>query len=313
MAVLELIKLYFLVQVASTSGPTSEHCHSVLDSCAQKGNAWARCYEEGMRSCTRRGRRAMNSHVLDFFQNDFNASSDVEHTNNVGHSVYIPSEALVGSARSHVSRNTRVTVTVFNSSLFHAEYWPNKTILGGTVLGVTVGNGVRNLNRPVRMSFGRINENTDVPIDKVNARALSYISYVGCGLSVFFSAIAILMQLCVRNGRSENSMIIHLNLTGALFFLHLFFLLSAWWAGRGLGEDKGGVPCQALGLLLHYSLLATFTWTAIEAFHLYMLLVRIFNIYVKRYLVKLGLVGWGESSVQSPTSGWKVKNPSFRK
>lgn len=54
--------------------------------------------------------------------------------------------------------------------------------------------------------------------------------------------------------------------------------------------------CRALGLILHWSLLASISWMALEGFHLYLLLVRVFNIYVRRYLLKLSLVGWGEWS-----------------
>lgn len=61
-------------------------------------------------------------------------------------------------------------------------------------------------------------------------------------------------------------------------------------------EDEGWI-CRGLGLLLHWSLLATFMWMALEGFHLYMLLVKVFNIYIKKYVLKLSLVAWGEDIV----------------
>ncbi len=93
-----------------------------------------------------------------------------------------------------------------------------------------------------------------------------------------------------RKKQCEHSVIIHVQLSGSLFLLHISFLCSVWFSGH---RDIDSV-CQALGLLLHWCLLATFTWTAIEGFHLYLLLVRVFNIYIKKYLLKLSLVGWGE-------------------
>ena len=84
-----------------------------------------------------------------------------------------------------------------------------------------------------------------------------------------------------------------MQLSVSVFFLHLSFLLSGLMSWLEM-EDKAGLGCQVLGLLLHWSLLAAFSWTALEGFHLYLLLVRVFNIYVKRYLLKLCLVGWGE-------------------
>ena len=84
-----------------------------------------------------------------------------------------------------------------------------------------------------------------------------------------------------------------MQLTGALLCLHLTFLLcSHWvWLLKTVAEDW---VCSALGLLLHWSFLATFSWIALEGFHLYLLLARVFNIYIRRYLLKLSLVGWGE-------------------
>ena len=35
---------------------------------------------------------------------------------------------------------------------------------------------------------------------------------------------------------------------------------------------------------------------AIEGYHLYILLVKVFNVYIRKYLLKLSLVGWGECS-----------------
>lgn len=86
-----------------------------------------------------------------------------------------------------------------------------------------------------------------------------------------------------------------MQLTAALLCLHLSFLLCSFWVWQ-LNEDEEDWVCRGLGLFLHWSLLATFSWTALEGFHLYLLLVRVFNIYVRRYLLKLSLVGWGEWS-----------------
>uniref|UniRef100_A0A4W4GIA4 Adhesion G protein-coupled receptor G3 n=1 Tax=Electrophorus electricus TaxID=8005 RepID=A0A4W4GIA4_ELEEL len=115
---------------------------------------------------------------------------------------------------------------------------------------------------------------------------LTYITYIGSSFSVVFTVIIIVLFLRERKTKAEHSVIIHTELAGSLLLLHITFLASSLWS-----ETER--VCQVLGLILHWALLAVFTWTAIEGVHLYLLLVRIFNIYIRRYLLKLSLVGWG--------------------
>ncbi|XP_031413860.2 adhesion G-protein coupled receptor G5-like [Clupea harengus] len=103
----------------------------------------------------------------------------------------------------------------------------------------------------------------------------------------------------LKRKKLDHSSSIHLQLSLALLLLHVSFLLSAWGAAWQTTQDHRPITavCQVLGAGLHWALLATFSWMAIEGLHLYLLLVRIFNIYVKRYLLKLALLGWGLPSV----------------
>lgn len=93
----------------------------------------------------------------------------------------------------------------------------------------------------------------------------------------------------LRNSRAEVSNSIHVSLSGALFLLNISFMLSEWAATLSAKEF-----CVFIAVMIHYSLLSCFTWMAVEALHLYLLLIRVFNIYVKYYMTKLSLIGWGE-------------------
>ena len=55
--------------------------------------------------------------------------------------------------------------------------------------------------------------------------------------------------------------------------------------------------CMGIAIALHYFLLAMFCWMLIEGFHLYVMLVRVFNKHdnFKKYLA----AGWGKSSIGS--------------
>ncbi|KAM9861007.1 adhesion G protein-coupled receptor G3-like [Aulostomus maculatus] len=142
------------------------------------------------------------------------------------------------------------------------------------------------------LSFFAVLVNPELPVSEQNAANLSYITYVGSALSVVFAVISFIIYICLHRRRPEKAISVHLHLTGALFCLHISFLLGSFWVWKLKGDQEDWV-CQGLGLLLHWSLLATISWTAVEGFHLYLLLVRVFNIYVRRYLLKLSLVGWG--------------------
>uniref|UniRef100_A0A3B3XHL6 Adhesion G protein-coupled receptor G3 n=1 Tax=Poecilia mexicana TaxID=48701 RepID=A0A3B3XHL6_9TELE len=143
-----------------------------------------------------------------------------------------------------------------------------------------------------RLGFFAVLVNPEVKVDEDHAEALSYITYIGSALSAFFAFISLFIFVGLHRQRSEKGLNIHIELTGALLCLHLGFLSSSFWILL-LDDIKYSWVCGGLGLFLHWSLLATITWLALEGFHLYLLLIRVFNIYVRRYLLKLCLVGWG--------------------
>ncbi|XP_005948655.2 adhesion G-protein coupled receptor G1 [Haplochromis burtoni] len=121
---------------------------------------------------------------------------------------------------------------------------------------------------------------------------LTYISQIGCSVSLFALSIAVLLFITNRTLRLDVSMKVHINLAISLIILNLHFLLSSTVAA----VPPTGV-CLYMALVLHYSLLTTFSWMAVEGFHLYLLLVKVFNIYIKRYLLKLSVVGWGVPAI----------------
>ncbi|XP_053176734.1 adhesion G-protein coupled receptor G2-like [Scomber japonicus] len=129
-------------------------------------------------------------------------------------------------------------------------------------------------------------------LSPTNQKVLTYISLIGCSISLFALVITVLLFISKRNIRGDVSMKVHINLAIALILLNLHFLPSDIVASN----SSRGV-CLYMALLLHYSLLATFCWMAVEGFHLYLLIVRVFNIYVRKYLLKLSLVGWGVPAV----------------
>ncbi|XP_073727070.1 adhesion G-protein coupled receptor G1-like isoform X2 [Misgurnus anguillicaudatus] len=184
---------------------------------------------------------------------------------------------------NNTNQNENGTCVYWHFDQNHNGYWSTE----GCSTSVTNTEFVCSCNR---LGFFAVLINPKIP-EEIHIVHLNYISYVGSALSIGFTATAMIIFLCQRKKHSDHSMIIHAQLAGSLFLLHISFLCSAVFS------DRSDQVCKALGLILHWSLLATFSWTAIEGFHLYMLLVLVFNIYIRRYMLKISLVAWGVPTV----------------
>jgi hypothetical protein len=101
----------------------------------------------------------------------------------------------------------------------------------------------------------------------------------------------------LRKLRRDYPSKILMNLSSALLFLNLIFLLDGWVTSFGVAG-----LCTAVAALLHFFLLATFTWMGLEAIHMYIALVKVFNTYIHRYILKFCIIGWGKLPSKRPFS-----------
>ncbi|XP_060739347.1 adhesion G-protein coupled receptor G6 isoform X3 [Tachysurus vachellii] len=125
-----------------------------------------------------------------------------------------------------------------------------------------------------------------------NTKILTFITYIGCGLSAIFSAVTILTYVAFEKLRRDYPSKILMNLSTSLLFLNMTFLLDSWLASY---EIQG--LCMAVAAFLHFFLLTSFTWMGLESVHMYIALVKVFNTYIRRYILKFCIVGWGLPAV----------------
>uniref|UniRef100_A0A673M514 Adhesion G-protein coupled receptor G6 n=1 Tax=Sinocyclocheilus rhinocerous TaxID=307959 RepID=A0A673M514_9TELE len=125
-------------------------------------------------------------------------------------------------------------------------------------------------------------------IDEKNNRVLTFITYIGCGISAIFSAATLLTYIAFEKLRRDYPSKILMNLSTSLLFLNMVFLLDGWLASY----DIEGL-CVTVAVFLHFFLLTSFTWMGLESIHMYIALVKVFNTYIRRYILKFCLVGWG--------------------
>ncbi|KAL3044649.1 hypothetical protein OYC64_013021 [Pagothenia borchgrevinki] len=126
------------------------------------------------------------------------------------------------------------------------------------------------------------------PIGEADSQILTVISYLGCGISAIFLGITLLTYLSFEKLRRDYPSKILINLSAALLGLCMLFLLNSW-----LSSFSNYGLCIATAATLHYFLLASFTWMGLEAVHMYLALVKVFNIYVPSYILKFCAAGWG--------------------
>ncbi|XP_074477499.1 uncharacterized protein adgrg2a isoform X2 [Sebastes fasciatus] len=125
-------------------------------------------------------------------------------------------------------------------------------------------------------------------IDPRNALILTFITYIGCGISSIFLAVTLLTYLLFNKLLRDIPAKILVQLCMSLLLLNLVFLLDGWLA---LYPAVG--LCISTAFFLHYFLLTTFTWAGLEALHMYLSIVRVFTPYLSRYMLKISLIGWG--------------------
>ncbi|XP_069068562.1 adhesion G-protein coupled receptor G4 isoform X2 [Pleurodeles waltl] len=140
--------------------------------------------------------------------------------------------------------------------------------------------------------FGVLMDISGEKIDPQNNRILTIITYAGCGISSIFLGVALVTYLALVQLRKDNPSKILMNLCTALLMLNLLFLINNW-----VSSFKNYGLCISTAILLHYFLLVSFTWMGLEAVHMYFALVKVFNVYVRNYILKFCIVGWGVPAI----------------
>ncbi|XP_052001425.1 adhesion G-protein coupled receptor G6-like isoform X2 [Xyrauchen texanus] len=119
-----------------------------------------------------------------------------------------------------------------------------------------------------------------------HVESLTYITNIGCGFSMFFLGMGLFMHFLLRKAKSNQATKILINMFVALFLLNLSFLCN-----ESIANTQDNSACIAIALIMHYSMLATFTWFFIQALHMYLWLIRQ-NVTTKNYMRKINVAGW---------------------
>ena len=76
--------------------------------------------------------------------------------------------------------------------------------------------------------------------------------------------------------------------------MYIFFIInSALTESQAINTNSAF--CVVLAVLLHYFLLASFTWMLVMGIIQYVMFVKVFPFYASNFTIKAGLLSWGTS------------------
>ncbi|XP_051870114.1 adhesion G-protein coupled receptor G7 isoform X2 [Pristis pectinata] len=145
-------------------------------------------------------------------------------------------------------------------------------------------------------------------------KPLDIVSYVGCGFSIAGLSITIAFQIITRQARKASLTWVTVSLCTSMLMANLIFVfginnpnaLNEKSAANTteniiLPSDQSDPPevylCTAAAAILHYFLMATFTWSALYGAQMYVLLVHVFKPLPRHFLIWISVVGWGFPAV----------------
>ncbi|RXM27719.1 G-protein coupled receptor 126 [Acipenser ruthenus] len=212
-------------------------------------------------------------------------------------SVILPSTLLNNLSETEIDTVSRIQFTFYSKTGLFQDQKNNGLSLSSYVVASSVGNAsISNLQDPVKIQIQHTHyqdiSGAAAQIDAKNTKILTLITYIGCGISAIFSAATLLTYIAFEKLRRDYPSKILMNLSTALLFLNMVFLLDGW-----LATFKIEGLCIAVAVFLHFFLLSSFTWMGLEAVHMYIALVKVFNTYIRRYILKFCIVGWGLPAV----------------
>ncbi|XP_029652540.1 adhesion G protein-coupled receptor L2-like [Octopus sinensis] len=121
-----------------------------------------------------------------------------------------------------------------------------------------------------------------------NTEVLSAISNAGCGISLACLVLTIILYVSLKNLWKMLFSKILVSLCVSLAITNLIFI-----AGMQAHAVKSIVICKLVAALLHYFLLVSFMWMAIEAVHLLLNIVVCFKTFEASFIMRASILAWG--------------------
>ncbi|KAL6478065.1 hypothetical protein MHYP_G00139000 [Metynnis hypsauchen] len=124
-------------------------------------------------------------------------------------------------------------------------------------------------------------------ISEGDVTSLTYITSIGCGLSTFFLLVGLFIHFVMWRSKSRLGTTILMNLFVALCLLNITFL-----SNQQVTNTNNNAACIIIAAVMHFSMLATFSWFFIQGLHFYLNLNAV-NMRTRKYKLAFIALGWG--------------------
>lgn len=128
--------------------------------------------------------------------------------------------------------------------------------------------------------------NSDVVESEKHAIALDVFTYLGCTLSIIGLLLTLLTFLIFKKLRKGIVTKVLCSLTASLLLSLIVFI-------AGINQTSSKTGCIFAAALLHYLLMTSFCWMLVEAVQQYLRLVKVFDTYIPRFMLKASIFAWG--------------------
>ncbi|XP_065279654.1 adhesion G-protein coupled receptor G7 [Emys orbicularis] len=144
------------------------------------------------------------------------------------------------------------------------------------------------------------------------AKPLEIVSNIGSGFSIAGLVITILFQILTRKTRKFSVTWMLVSLCTSMLIFNIIFIFGIdnpnaknnitvstknTLPDSDLVDPPENASCTAVAVLLHYFLLATFMWTALNSAHLYLLLLKTLRPIPGHFTLIMSIIGWGVPAV----------------
>ncbi|GAA6089644.1 adhesion G-protein coupled receptor G7 [Tachysurus ichikawai] len=140
------------------------------------------------------------------------------------------------------------------------------------------------------------------------SQALATVSIIGCVLSVVGLIITVIFQILTRKSRRSSPTILLVSICVCMLIVYLLFIFGIQNMDLDSSSNPPGEniipvsdfyikpdygPCTAFAVLLHYFLLATFTWSTLYSAHIFLLIKNTISGPPQYFMALSVVVGWG--------------------